>query len=318
MNTLLNTAGLFAKDGLTFVFGPLMSVPEHGFIFALQVAGIIVFIAAFINILTYLGITGFVVNVLGMCVYRITRTSKTESVNCAANVFFGQETSPILIEKYLPSMTRSEVFTISVAGMSSMSVSVLGGYHAMGIPLDFLIIASSLVPFGAIAVSKILEPETLSVQEQNRIEIDRKSVGNTFIEALTNGAMTGVKVTVAICASLIAMIALVSMVNDFISPFDIRIEQILGYLLYPLAFLMGTDCSFIQTASELLGSKLALNEFYAFEELVKHLQKLDYRTQTMLCVGIAGFANISSMAITASVIGTLCPQKKSLIASIAP
>ncbi|HER3587658.1 TPA: NupC/NupG family nucleoside CNT transporter, partial [Streptococcus pyogenes] len=149
------------QAGLNFVFGSLAdSGAKTGFIFAIQTLGNIVFLSALVSLLYYVGILGFVVKWIGKGVGKIMKSSEVESFVAVANMFLGQTDSPILVSKYLGRMTDSEIMVVLVSGMGSMSVSILGGYIALGIPMEYLLIASTMVPIGSILIAKILLPQT--------------------------------------------------------------------------------------------------------------------------------------------------------------
>lgn len=307
----------FAKTGLFFVFGSLSDgKAPAGFIFAIQVLGNIVFIGALISMLTYLGILGFVVKRLGKIVGRIVGTSSVESFICVANMFLGQTESPLLVAKYLKSLTKSEIVMILIAGMGSMSVSILGGYSAMGVPMDLLILTAAMVPFGSIIIGKILMPEVEFSSINAEMEVDKKSAGSNLIESMGNGALDGMKMAMAIGSSLIAIIATMAMVNGALFIAGLKLEQILGWVFYPVAVLMGFDGELAYSAGEILGCKIVFNEFVAFDMLMKISGDLDPRSMAMLCVSAGGFANLGSMAVNLSALGILCPERKSLIAQL--
>ncbi len=303
----------YGNHGLEFVFGSLMDKAKYGNIFILHVLGNIVFIASIVAVLTYLGILGFVVNIFGKIFSRILGTSQIESFISVANVFLGQTESPLLVSKYLKFLTPSEVVMVLVAGMGSMSASILGGYNAMGVPLNFLLITCALVPFGSVIVAKIIMSQNEITTDIENINIDKNSLGKNLIEVISNGAMQGMKLVLEISASLIGIIAFVALFNGVLAEFGLKLDLILGYIFYPLAFFMGFDATLTHKVAGLLGEKLLLNEFIAFADMMEYFGTLDYKTQVMLCVAIGGFANISSMAICLSGIGMLCPDKKGVI-----
>ena len=181
----------FGKAGLEFVFGSFMDIPKTGFVFIIHVLSNIIFIGALVSVLTYLGILGFVIKHLGAALGKVIGTSRVESFICVANMFLGQTESPLLIAKYLKNLTNSEILMILIAGMGSMSVSILGGYNAMGVPMQLLILASSLVPFGSIVLGKIILPEKEENESVNKVDVDRHSAGSNVIEAMSNGALDG-------------------------------------------------------------------------------------------------------------------------------
>ena len=301
----------YGMDGISFVFGSLAnSSAPTGSIFGIQTLGNIIFISALVGALYYLGILGFIVKVIGTVVGKLLGTSKVESFVAVANMFLGQTESPILISKYLMSMTESEIMVVLISGMGSMSATIIGGYVALGIPMEYLLIASALVPFGSIAISKLLLPELETVEN---IEGDNENL----IGAIAEGAMNGLQSALAIGASLIAIIGLVALVNGILGIFGITLQQIFSYIFSPIGFLMGLDGAEILRAGQLLGEKLVLNEFVAFQTLGEVIQTLDYRTGLVMAISLCGFANISSMGICISGISALCPEKRKVLSKLA-
>ena len=254
------------QDGLSFVFGSLAdSSAATGSVFAIQVLGNIVFLSALVSLLYYIGILGFVVKWIGKAVGKLMGTSEVESFVAVANMFLGQTDSPILVSKYLGQMTDSEVMVVLVSGMGSMSVSILGGYTALGIPMEYLLIASTLVPVGSI---------------------------------------------------MVAMVALVAAVNKLLGVCGISLQQVFSYVFAPFGFFLGLDPSEILLEGNLLGSKLVLNEFVAFQQLGSMISSMDYRTGMICAISLCGFANFSSLGICVSGIAVLCPEKKSTLARL--
>ena len=254
------------QDGLSFVFGSLAdSTAAAGSVFAIQVLGNIVFLSALVSFLYYIGILGFVVKWIGKAVGKLMGTSEVESFVAVANMFLGQTDSPILVSKYLGQMTDSEVMVVLVSGMGSMSVSILGGYTALGIPMEYLLIASTLVPVGSI---------------------------------------------------MVAMVALVAAVNKLLGVCGISLQQVFSYVFAPFGFFLGLDPSEILLEGNLLGSKLVLNEFVAFQQLGSMISSMDYRTGMICAISLCGFANFSSLGICVSGIAVLCPEKKSTLARL--
>lgn len=308
----------FGFNGLSFVFGSLADPSQAtGFIFIIGALGNIIFLSAFVAALFYLGILGFIVKVIGKIVGKILGTSQVESFVAVANMFLGQTESPILVSKYIGKMTQSEIMVVLVSGMGSMSATIIGGYTALGIPIEYLLTASALVPFGSLAISKILLPETEHAKVIEDVSMDRKGHHENIISAVTEGAVNGMSAVIAIAASLVAFISIVSLINGVLGTFGMSLEKIFSYLFSPLGFFMGLDGHNIFYAGELLGFKLVLNEFVAFQNLGQHIQSLDYRTGLMLSIAMAGFANFSSMGICISGISILCPEKRPVLARLA-
>ena len=310
----------YGREGLSFMFGSLAdSSAVNGSIFGIQTLGNIIFISALVAALYYLGIIGAVVKVIGGIIGKILGTSKVESFVATANMFLGQTESPILVSKYLKNMTESEIMLVLISGMGSMSATVLMGYAAMGIPMQYLLIGGSLVPLGSIIVSKIMLPEdkSLRIDEAEEVKIDNKGDNANLISAISQGAQDGLIMALGIGASLIAIIAIVALVNGVLGIFGLSLEKILSVVFAPIGFLMGLDMNGVTLAGQLLGSKLVLNEFVAFGQLGEVIKTLDPRTALMLSVSLCGFANISSMGICISGISVFCPEKRNQLSKLA-
>lgn len=309
----------YANDGIEFVFGSLSDpTAPTGSIMAIQTFAVIIFVSALFNVLYYVGILSVVIKYVGKFVGKIMGTSQVETFVAAANMFLGQSDSPILISKYLNRMTDSEIMVVLVSGMGSMSANVLGGYMGLGIPMEYLLVASVMVPFGSILISKIILPQTEEVTEVSDIKIDNKAGNANVLAALTEGGATGLQVAVSIAATIMVMISTVALINGILGVFGLSLQQILGTVFAPLGALLGLEGEYITEAGKLLGSKLVLNEFVAFADLGAIIKSMDYRTGLVMTVVLSGFANVGSMGICVSAIGVLCPEKKSVLARLVP
>ncbi|SEN33757.1 concentrative nucleoside transporter, CNT family [Peptostreptococcus russellii] len=307
----------YGSEGIQFVFGSLgLPTAPTGFIFAFQTLGNIVFISGLVGVLYYLGVLGFIVSKLGWLLGKVFKTSEVESFVAVANMFLGQTDSPILVSKYLGLMTDSEIMLVLVSGMGSMSVSIIAGYVALGIPMEALLIASTLVPVGSVIISKIICPQTEQVNEIGEVKMDRKGKNENVIDALSSGAMDGMQMAFAIGAALIAFISIVALINGILGNFGVSLEGILSYIFAPIGYFMGLDGGNVLKAGELLGTKLVLNEFVAYGKLAPILAGMDPRTSLMLCISLAGFANVGSIGMCVSGIAILCPEKKSTLARL--
>lgn len=304
------------QDGLSFVFGSLADSATSGSIFIVQTLGNIIFVSALVSLLYYIGVLGFVVKWIGKAVGKLMGTTEVESFVAVANMFLGQTDSPILVSKYIRSLTDSEILVILVSGMGSMSVSILGGYHALGIPMDYLLIASAMVPVGSIMVAKMLLPQTEAVQSISDVKMDNKGNNANVIDAIAEGASTGMQMVISIAASLVGIIGIVAVLNMILGFAGLRLEQIFSYLFAPFGFLMGLDNSEILMEGSLLGNKLIINEFIAFQDLGAILHTLDERTGMICSISLCGFANLSSLGICVSGIAVLCPEKKSTLSRL--
>ena len=306
----------YGFEGVSFVFGSLAD-GSTGYIFAISVLANIVFIAALVAALYYLGVINVIVSFIGGAIQKIFGTSRVESFVAVANMFLGQTESPILVSKYLHAMTRSELLLVLVSGMGSMSATVLMGYVGMGIPMEYLLIAGALVPLSSIIVSKLLIPETDKEATVKEVVMDRKGGHTNIMSAISEGATNGMQMALGIGASLIAITGLVALVNGALGLVGLSLQQILSYLFAPLAYLMGINPDHVLTAGQLLGSKMVLNEFVAFGDLGKLISSFDYRTGIIIAIALAGFANISSIGICISGISIFCPERRAEISDIA-
>lgn len=306
----------YGFEGVAFVFGSLTD-DNAGYIFAISVLANIVFTAALVAALYYLGVINFIVKLIGGTIQKLFGTSKVESFVAVANMFLSQTESPILVSRYLSTMTRSELLILLISGMGSMSASVLMGYVGMGIPMEYLLIAGALVPLSSILVSKLLIPETNKEAVVENVVMERKGGHTNIMSAISEGASNGVQLAIGIGGSLIAITGLVALVNGALGVVGLSLQQILSYVFAPLAYLMGINPDHILTAGQLLGSKMVLNEFVAYGDLGPIIGSFDYRTGLVISIALAGFANISSIGICISGISIFCPERRVEISDIA-
>ena len=302
------------NEGLSFVFGDLFS--GNLSIFIIQSLGNIIFVSALVGVLYYLGVIGFVVKWIGKAVGKIMGTTEVESFVAVANMFLGHTDSPILVSKYLKDLTDSEIFVILVSGMGSMSASILGGYHALGIPMEYLLIASAMVPIGSIMLSKIVSPQTEEAKSITDVKMDNKGNNSNVIDALAEGASTGMQMVISIGASIVGFVGIVAVINLFLGFFNITLSDIFSYVFAPFGFLLGLDGNNILMEGSLLGNKLILNEFVAFQDLGNTLGSLDARTGMICAISLCGFATLSSMGMCIGGIGVLCPEKRGTISRL--
>lgn len=306
----------YSKIGMQFVFGSLTDAAgAAGYIFALQALGTIIFVGAMVSVLNYIGILGYVIAKIGKGVKFLTGASQLEGFVCSANMFMGDVESPMTISKYLHLLTKSEMMVIMVSGLGSMSANIIGGYVSLGMSAKDLIIATTLVPLTSIVLGKILMPQTETPVEVEDLKAAKSEAAN-IIDALATGANQGIQLIIGICATMAAMISFVALGNGILSNFGFSFEQILGFVFSPFGYLLGLEEQYVTLAGKLLGAKVILNEFVAFGFLGKQITAMDPRTATVLTIAISGFANMGSMAIVLSALGSLCPDKKTLLAQI--
>ena len=288
----------------------------NSWVFITSSLGNIIFVSALVSSLYYLGAIGFVVKYLGKAVGLITQTTEVETFVAVANMFLGHTDSPILVAKYLPRLTDSEIFVILVSGMGSMSASILGGYSALGIPMKNLLIASALVPIGSIMVSKVMCPQTEEVQSVGEVKMDNHGNNTNVIDALSDGCNTGIQMVISIGASIVGFMGVMAIFDMILGVVNLSFAQIFGYVFAPFGFLMGFGADAAIIEGTLLGQKLILNEFIAFGDLVDNMAKLSETEQLIATISLCGFANISSMGMCIGGIGVLCPEKRGTISRL--
>lgn len=309
----------YAYEGTSFVWGTLANAEAStGMIFAIQVLCVIIFFSALVSALNYLGVLPFIIRVVGGAIGKVLGTSKSESFVAVSNIFLGQTEAPVVVGKYLPKMTKSEIMVVLVSGMGSVSGAILVGYAAMGVPMNALLLACSLVPLGSLLVSKILLPET--EKGTDNVQIDRKGGSANIIEAISRGTMDGLQLALAVGASLIAIISIVALINGALGLVNLSLEQILGWIFFPIGWLMGLPVDEALKAGQFLGVKLTLNEFVAFSQYADYVNaatQLSERAKMMIAISLCGFANFSSIAICTSGLAVFAPEKRPLIAQLA-
>ena len=309
----------YAQAGINFMFGDFAS-GNHGFVFALQVLPIIVFFASLIAVLYHLGIMERLVGLIGGLIQFVLGTSKAESMSAATNIFIGQSEAPIAIKPYLSSMSSSEIFAVMVGGMATVSGSVLGGYAAAGVDMRYLIAASFMAAPAGLMMAKLIKPGS-SDDSSDNFDVHEEILTNrsaNVIDAAATGALQGMQLAFAIGALLLAFIGLIALINgiigwggSFFGFENLTMQQILGYLFQPVAFLIGVPWEETRQVGSLLGQKFMLNEFIAYLDFVANYQsELTPRTQAIVTFALCGFACLSSIAIVVGGIGMLVPERR--------
>lgn len=313
----------YANDGIAFVFGDQVT-PTLGFTIAFNVLPVIVFFAALMSALYYLGVMQFVVGVIGGGLQRLLQTSKAESVSAASNIFVGHTDAPLVVRPYLAKMTESELFAVMTGGCATIAGGVMMAYANMGVDLGYLLTASFMAAPGGLLMAKIIIPEvdTPQPQEHGGSLVEEDSPANIF-EAIGNGAMTGMRIAVSVGAMLIAFVAIIYMLNGLLGWIgsllgfeDLTMQALLGLLFAPIAFLLGVPWSEATTAGSLIGQKLVLNEFYAYAAFVELKDGLSAYTQLVVTFALCGFSNLGSIAILLGGLGSVIPKRRHDIARL--
>lgn len=313
----------YANDGIAFVFGSEIT-PTLGFTIAFNVLPVIVFFAALMSALYYVGAMQVVVGVFGGGLQRLLKTSKAESVSAASNIFVGHTEAPLVVRPYLANMTQSELFAVMTGGCATIAGGVMMAYASMGVDLGYLLTASFMAAPGGLLIAKIMLPETEqpAAQTGGDTPASEDRPVNIF-EAIGNGAMTGLSVALSVGALLIAFVAIIYLLNGLIGWAgglvgfeDLTLQQILGVLFAPIAFLLGVPWAEAATAGSLIGQKLVLNEFYAYAAFIEVRGTLSPYTQLVVTFALCGFSNFSSIAILLGGLGAVVPERRHDIARL--
>ncbi len=311
----------YGGSGAEFLFGEL-GKKETGFVIAFQVLPIIIFFSTLMSTLYYLGVMQRVITTLGGWLQKLVGVSRTEAMCAVANIFIGQTESPLVIKPYLKNLTQSELFAVMTGGLATIAGTVMAGYAALGVSLDYLITASFMAAPGGLLMAKIIKPETeqpVSNTRQAEFSGDEKAV-NLF-EAMGNGARDGLKLALNIGAMLVAFVAMIALLNGLIGGIaglfgheGLTLQGILGTLLAPLAWLLGVPWHEATAAGSLIGQKFVLNEFIAYVSFAEVKESLSPHTQIILTFALCGFANLTSIAILLGGLGSLAPERRQDVA----
>ncbi|GAA9382191.1 NupC/NupG family nucleoside CNT transporter [Helicobacter pylori] len=321
----------YGYEGVRFLFGNLAPNDKGdqgigGFIFAINVLAIIIFFASLISLLYYLKIMPLVINLIGGALQKCLGTSKAESMSAAANIFVAHTEAPLVIKPYLKSMSDSEIFAVMCVGMASVAGPVLAGYASMGIPLPYLIAASFMSAPGGLLFAKIIYPQNEAISSHADVSAEKHV---NAIEAIANGASTGLNLALHVGAMLLAFVGMLALINGllgvvggFLGMEHLSLGLILGTLLKPLAFMLGIPWSQAGIAGEIIGIKIALNEFVGYMQFLPYLGDnpplvLSEKTKAIITFALCGFANLSSVAMLIGGLGSLVPKKKDLIVRLA-
>lgn len=316
LNKGVNKMIFFCGEGSKFLFGDLLK----GFSFALTILPTIIFFSSFFAVLYYFGILQFVVKIFAIGFKKIFKTSGAESLSAAANIFMGQTEAPLMIRPYVEGMTRSELMCVMTGGMATIAGGVLAAYVSMGVSAGHLIAASVMSAPAAIMVAKIMVPEI-----GNPVTADINSVkipitDKNALEAAARGASDGLFLALNVAAMLLAFIAFVAFFNYFFGLAGTSMEQVLGWCMQPVAFLMGVPWDEAGKVGALIGEKTILNEFIAYSHLAEGVKSgasgLSERSVIITTYALCGFANLGSIAIQIGGIGTMAPSRRGEIAAL--
>lgn len=311
----------YGNDGVRFLFGENLN-NSLGFTIAFNVLPIIVFFAALMSVLYYLGIMQRVVGVFGGWLHKLLQTSHAESVSAVSNIFVGHTDAPLVVRPYLARMSQSELFAVMTGGCATIAGAVMMGYAQMGVDLKYLITASFMAAPGGLLIAKIMMPETETLTDQAVLAEEEDRPVNIF-EAIGNGAMTGMQVALSVGAMLIAFVGLIYLVNGVMSGVGawfgiegLSLQWLLGQVFAPVAYLLGVPWNEAIEAGSLIGQKLVINEFYAYANFVQIKDTLSAHTQLVVTFALCGFSNLASIAILLGGLGAVVPSRRPDIARL--
>lgn len=314
----------YARGGAQFLFGNLINIDMNswGSVFAFHTLPIIVFFAALTALFFHFGIIQLVVSLFNRILRPLLGTSGPETLCASANCFLGQTEAPLLIKNYLGAMTKSEMFVVMVSGMATVSGSIMAVYYSLGIPMKHMLTAGVMAIPGSILMAKMLLPEDKKAKASSSVKFE-KSKGNVF-EAIFQGTSDGVALAVNVGAMLLVFISLLPLVNTlifwvgtllnyplgligFMLP-PLSLNYIFGWLFAPFAYFLGFTGSEMLQAAQVLGTKVSVNEFVAFSQMLT--MNLSERTVAILTYAVCGFSNFSCIGIQVGGIGVLVPERR--------
>lgn len=339
----------FQEQGARFVFGNLVQsnvpvgtpgadgsldtaaglVANTGAYFAFNVLPTIIFFSALMSVLYYMNVMQWIVKGIAWVMQKTLRTSGAETLSASGNIFLGQTEAPLLIKPFVKSMTQSELVTVMVGGFATVAGGVLAAYVGMlsgffpGIASHLLAASVMNAPAGLV-LSKIIRPETEVPVTRDSLEMNVEKTDGSVIEAAATGAAQGVQLAINVAAMLMAFVALVALLNFLLGwaggavgyP-ELSLQGILGFVLRPLAWVMGVPWQDTTYVGGLIGLKTTLNEFVAYAQFAGDLNAgvvMTPRSAIILTYALLGFANFSSIAIQIGGIGGLAPERRSEIA----
>ena len=327
----------FVNEGSKFIFGSLMDTKNYGFIFAFQVLPTIIFFSALMGVMYHLNVMQAIVRVMAWSITKVMRVSGAETTSVCASVFIGQTEAPLTVRPYIAKMTQSELLTMMIGGMAHIAGGVLAAYVGMlggGDPVQqafyakHLLAASIMAAPATLVVAKLLIPETGTPLTRGTVKMEVEKTSSNIIDAAAAGAGDGLKLALNIGAMLLAFIALIALLNAPLTwigevtglaaaigkPTDL--STIFGYVLAPIAWVIGTPWADATTVGSLIGQKVVINEFVAYTELSKIVNgqvpgmSLSDEGRLIATYALCGFANFSSIAIQIGGIGGLAPERR--------
>ena len=339
----------FANAGAMFVLGPLADKevmteifgPAGSFIFAFSLVPTLIFVAALAAFAYHIGLMQRIVNMISWLIYRIMGASGSEATSNAASVLIGQVEAQILIKPYMSTVTQSELLAIMAGSMACISGAIMAVYIQMGISASYMMAASIMAIPGALVIAKIMYPETEESVTRGEIKLEVEKTSVNAIDAIAHGAGDGLKIGAIVCAMLIAAIAIISLLDYILANFGLLLVDtffdsaknvvvlnidlnhlslggILGGVFHYAALAMGVPLQDATTVGGFMGTKIVVNEFVAYSQMVPLLEDgtLDPKSVVIATFALCGFANLSSVAMLIGGLGELAPDRKHDLAKL--
>lgn len=315
LSVIKHVAGFFdtllayAAQGSEFVFGG-MSKDGLAFIF-LGVLCPIIFISALIGILQHFRILPLIIRLVGTLLSKVNGMGKLESFNAVSTLVLGQSENFIAYKGIIGDISPRRMYTMAATAMSTVSLSIVGAYMSM-IDAQYVVAALILNMFSTFIILSIINP--YQVEDEPELKLNKLHEDQSFFEMLGEYILAGFKIAMIIAAMLIGFIALISAVNALFSAvLGISFQQILGYVFYPLAWLIGIPAEEALQAGSIMATKLVANEFVAMIELKKIAAELSPRGLGILSVFLVSFANFASIGIVSGAIKGLNEQQGNVV-----
>jgi CNT family concentrative nucleoside transporter len=338
-NDLADQFVQFADAGIGFVFGnwPANAVVHTpiaggggglrpvavGFVLAVKVLPIIIFVASLMAVGYHLGLMQRIVALLARGLSKTMHVSGAEALSTVGDIFLGMTEAPLLIRPYIARMTESELFAVMCAGMATISGSVLLAYVAMGVDAGYLITASFMSAPAAVMFAKIMIPETGTPETSDAARVSVPRLDVNIVDAAARGAGEGLQLALNVGGMLIAFVAIVSMcdkgvswVGGLVGHPGWSMGRLLGAPLTPLAWVMGVPWREAPFVGQLLGTKTVLNEFIAYQMMTSHPAELSVKSARIASFALCGFANFGSLAIVLGGVGGMVPERRSDLARL--
>ena len=321
----------FSNEGCQFVFGPLAidsmmqaAFPQRPLVFAVLVVGTIIIVASLSSLFYHWGVLQKVVQAMAWVMRKTMRTSGSETLSAAANIFMGQTEAPLFIKPYIARMTRSELLCMMTGGMATIAGGVAAIYIKLGLDAGHqeiaghLLTASVLSAPAALLISKVMLPETEPSETAATAPADVPRTTANSIDALCRGASEGMTLAINVMAMLIAFIAVVALANYLITfpqarlgvATPVTLQTFFGWINAPFAWLMGVPANDCMTIGGILGERIVLNEFIGYLSLTSPNTHVDERSFVLATYALCGFANFASIAIQVGGIGSLAPERR--------